>query len=139
VRFPQRPRSRRINPDDRIENGLVGGVVSCFQSKLPRLSHLYSLSDFGRTSHPKIWIREAPADVINLFHCQATAFNLLNRVVHSILSGHSRIALAITEPDAGSDVQGLQTEAQVSESGTHFIINGQKKVSMIIGANLIVS
>ncbi|KAH6886161.1 acyl-CoA dehydrogenase [Thelonectria olida] len=52
---------------------------------------------------------------------------LQQTVVDSILSGRSRIALAITEPDAGSDVQGLQTEAQLSESGSHFIINGQKK------------
>ncbi|KAF7554454.1 hypothetical protein G7Z17_g2923 [Cylindrodendrum hubeiense] len=49
-------------------------------------------------------------------------------VVPNILSGRSRIALAITEPDAGSDVRGLQTEAKLSEDGSHFIINGQKKV-----------
>jgi len=50
------------------------------------------------------------------------------RVVPAILSGKSRIALAVTEPDAGSDVAGLQTEAQLSDDGTHFIVNGNKKV-----------
>ncbi|KAH6688501.1 acyl-CoA dehydrogenase [Plectosphaerella plurivora] len=52
---------------------------------------------------------------------------LKKTVVHDILSGHSRIALAITEPEAGSDVQGLQTEAKLSDDGTHFIVTGQKK------------
>lgn len=45
-----------------------------------------------------------------------------------MLRGNSRIALAITEPDAGSDVAGLQTEAKITEDGRHFIVNGQKKV-----------
>ncbi|KPM42946.1 hypothetical protein AK830_g3622 [Neonectria ditissima] len=52
---------------------------------------------------------------------------LKEKVLHDILSGKSRIALAITEPDAGSDVRGLQTEAVLSEDGSHFIVNGQKK------------
>lgn len=51
-----------------------------------------------------------------------------NSVVHDVLSGKSRIALAITEPDAGSDVRGLQTDARLSDDGAHLIINGQKKV-----------
>lgn len=50
-------------------------------------------------------------------------------VVNDVLSGNSRIALAITEPEAGSDVRGLQTEAVLSNDGASLIINGQKKVS----------
>ena len=49
-------------------------------------------------------------------------------IAHQILSGDARIALAITEPEAGSDVQGLQTEAVLSGDGSHFVVNGQKKV-----------
>ncbi|KAJ5502790.1 acyl-CoA dehydrogenase [Penicillium fimorum] len=48
-------------------------------------------------------------------------------IIPSILSGRSRIALAITEPGAGSDVQGVQTEAKVSSDGSHFIVDGEKK------------
>ncbi|KAJ5365519.1 acyl-CoA dehydrogenase [Penicillium concentricum] len=48
-------------------------------------------------------------------------------VIPDILSGRTRIALAITEPGAGSDVQGVQTEARVSEDGSHFIVDGEKK------------
>lgn len=57
---------------------------------------------------------------------------LEERVVHDVLSGRHRVALAITEPSAGSDVQGVQTEAEVSEDGLNFIINGQKKVNLIL-------
>lgn len=49
-------------------------------------------------------------------------------MVSEILSGQKRLALAITEPNAGSDVQGLVTKAQLSKDGTHFIVDGQKKV-----------
>jgi alkylation response protein AidB-like acyl-CoA dehydrogenase len=35
--------------------------------------------------------------------------------------------LAITEPDAGSDVANLTCEAKLSEDGKHFIVNGEKK------------
>ncbi|TKX22878.1 acyl-CoA dehydrogenase-2 [Elsinoe australis] len=52
---------------------------------------------------------------------------LRTRVVDDILSGKRRIALAITEPGAGSDVQGLQTEAVLSGDGKAFVVNGQKK------------
>ncbi|KGO36371.1 Acyl-CoA dehydrogenase, N-terminal [Penicillium expansum] len=48
-------------------------------------------------------------------------------VIPDILSGRLRVALAITEPGAGSDVQGVQTEARVSEDGLHFIVDGEKK------------
>lgn len=51
-----------------------------------------------------------------------------NSVVDDVLSGKFRIALAITEPDAGSDVRGLKTEAVLTDDGKRLIINGQKKV-----------
>ncbi|OAL31619.1 hypothetical protein AYO20_08162 [Fonsecaea nubica] len=52
---------------------------------------------------------------------------LLNRILPGILSGDKRICLAITEPDAGSDVANLTCEAKLSEDGKHFIVNGEKK------------
>jgi alkylation response protein AidB-like acyl-CoA dehydrogenase len=48
-------------------------------------------------------------------------------VVDDVLSGRARIALAVTEPDAGSDVQGLKAEAELSADGSSFVVNGQKK------------
>ena len=42
-------------------------------------------------------------------------------------NGDKRICLAITEPDAGSDVANLTCEAKLSEDGKHYIVNGEKK------------
>ncbi|WPH02122.1 Hypothetical protein R9X50_00497700 [Acrodontium crateriforme] len=52
---------------------------------------------------------------------------LVDRIVPGILSGDKRICLAITEPDAGSDVANLTCEAKLSEDGKHYIVNGEKK------------
>ena len=52
---------------------------------------------------------------------------LKDRIIPGILSGDKRICLAITEPDAGSDVANLTCEAKLSEDGKHFIVNGEKK------------
>jgi alkylation response protein AidB-like acyl-CoA dehydrogenase/predicted heme/steroid binding protein len=52
---------------------------------------------------------------------------LIDRILPGILNGDKRICLAITEPDAGSDVANLTCEAKLSEDGKHYIVNGEKK------------
>lgn len=52
---------------------------------------------------------------------------LQDRVLPEILSGKKRICLAITEPEAGSDVKNLSCEAKRSACGKYFIVNGTKK------------
>ncbi|KAF4553169.1 Acyl-CoA dehydrogenase-like protein 4 [Elsinoe fawcettii] len=52
---------------------------------------------------------------------------LVERIMPGILNGDKRICLAITEPDAGSDVANLTCEAKLSEDGKHYIVNGEKK------------
>ncbi|KAK7525388.1 acyl-CoA dehydrogenase/oxidase [Phyllosticta citriasiana] len=52
---------------------------------------------------------------------------LLDKILPEILNGTKRICLAITEPDAGSDVANLTCEAKLSEDGKHYIVNGEKK------------
>ncbi|TNY17247.1 putative acyl-CoA dehydrogenase [Rhodotorula diobovata] len=52
---------------------------------------------------------------------------LQDRVLPDIMSGKKRVCLAITEPEAGSDVKNLSTEAVLSEDGKHYIVNGTKK------------
>ena len=49
------------------------------------------------------------------------------KVVPEVLSGDKQIALMITEPHAGSDVQGLTTTAEMSDDGKEWIVNGEKK------------
>jgi acyl-CoA dehydrogenase len=46
------------------------------------------------------------------------------RVLPGVLSGREISALAITEPDAGSDVANLKTRAK--RDGSHYIVNGTK-------------
>ncbi|RSL40879.1 hypothetical protein CEP54_015989 [Fusarium duplospermum] len=53
--------------------------------------------------------------------------NIKDTVIPEILSGRSKVALAITEPGAGSDVKRAQTEAGVSDDGSHFVVDGEKK------------
>lgn len=45
----------------------------------------------------------------------------------SIASGEKIGAYALTEPDAGTDAIGIKTTAQLSEDGTHYVINGEKQ------------
>ena len=52
---------------------------------------------------------------------------LQQRVVPDILTGKKRICIAITEPDAGSDVANVSTTAKLSNDGKHYIVNGTKK------------
>jgi len=49
---------------------------------------------------------------------------LIDRIMPDILNGDKRICLAITEPDAGSDVANLGCEAKLTEDGKHYIVNG---------------
>jgi alkylation response protein AidB-like acyl-CoA dehydrogenase len=37
------------------------------------------------------------------------------------------MALAISEPGAGSDVASIKTTAKLSSDGSHYIVNGVKK------------
>ena len=49
---------------------------------------------------------------------------LKKRFLPDLLTGRKRIALAITEPKAGSDVSNLSTSAELSSDGKHYIVNG---------------
>ncbi|KAL9607455.1 MAG: hypothetical protein Q9167_007631 [Letrouitia subvulpina] len=53
--------------------------------------------------------------------------SLVDRILPAILDGDKRICLAITEPDAGSDVANLTCEAKLTDDGKHYIVNGEKK------------
>ena len=52
---------------------------------------------------------------------------LQQRVLPDLLTGKKRICIAITEPDAGSDVANVTTEAIKSKDGKHYLVNGTKK------------
>jgi len=52
---------------------------------------------------------------------------LQERFLPELLTGKKRCCIAITEPEAGSDVAGITTTAQKTPDGKHYIINGTKK------------
>ncbi|QIW98417.1 hypothetical protein AMS68_003935 [Peltaster fructicola] len=52
---------------------------------------------------------------------------LKERIIDEVLSGKKKMCLAITEAFAGSDVAGIRTTAELSEDGSHYIVNGTKK------------
>ncbi|BGP55358.1 hypothetical protein JCM8202v2_002958 [Rhodotorula sphaerocarpa] len=49
------------------------------------------------------------------------------RLLPALLRGEKRSCLAITEPEGGSDVANIVTEAKKSEDGSHYVVNGSKK------------
>ena len=49
------------------------------------------------------------------------------KVTKAIILGEKRVALAISEAFAGSDVANVKTRANLSSDGTHYIVNGTKK------------
>ncbi|KAL8774918.1 MAG: hypothetical protein Q9194_003903 [Teloschistes cf. exilis] len=52
---------------------------------------------------------------------------LQERFLPDLLLGKKRICIAITEPEAGSDVAGIQTTATKTPDGKFYIVNGTKK------------
>jgi acyl-CoA dehydrogenase len=52
---------------------------------------------------------------------------LQERFVPDLLTGKKRICIAITEPEAGSDVGNITTTAKKSANGKYYIVNGTKK------------
>lgn len=52
---------------------------------------------------------------------------LQQRFLPPLLKGEKRICIAITEPDAGSDVANISTRAEKTADGNFYIVNGIKK------------
>ncbi|KAH6695419.1 long-chain specific acyl-CoA dehydrogenase [Plectosphaerella plurivora] len=52
---------------------------------------------------------------------------LQDRFLPDLLRGRTRSCIAITEPEAGSDVANITTTAELSPDGKFYIINGTKK------------
>ncbi|KAF1930816.1 short-chain specific acyl-CoA dehydrogenase mitochondrial precursor [Didymella exigua CBS 183.55] len=52
---------------------------------------------------------------------------LQERFLPDLLTGRKRTCIAITEPEAGSDVANITTTATKTPDGKHYIVNGTKK------------
>ncbi|MFD2570991.1 acyl-CoA dehydrogenase family protein [Spirosoma soli] len=54
------------------------------------------------------------------------SYDLKQRYLAPAVAGHKVAALAITEPDAGSDVSAIRTTAIRTDTGDEFVVNGTK-------------
>lgn len=52
---------------------------------------------------------------------------LQDQYLPDLLTGRKRACIAITEPDAGSDVANIRTTATKTPDGKHYVVNGAKK------------
>jgi acyl-CoA dehydrogenase len=57
---------------------------------------------------------------------------LQERFIPDLLTGRKRACIAITEPDAGSDVANIVTSAVKTKDGKHYIVNGTKKWYIVL-------
>ena len=49
------------------------------------------------------------------------------RWLPDLIHGRKLAAFALTEPEAGSDASNVQTQAKLSEDGSHYVLNGEKR------------
>lgn len=56
------------------------------------------------------------------------------RWLPGVASGETLLAIAMTEPDTGSDLANIKTAARLSDDGTHYVLNGAK--TFISGGSL---
>ena len=49
-----------------------------------------------------------------------------HRWMPDFVSGETMYAIAMTEPGTGSDLAGMSTRAELSDDGTHYVLNGAK-------------
>ena len=57
---------------------------------------------------------------------------LQERFLPELLLGKKRTCIAITEPEAGSDVANIHTTAEKTPDGKYYIVNGTKKWSEML-------
>lgn len=116
----------RIGPGPHLEgHKLPGGIKP---DEFDYFHELIAHEENSRISFPGLSDGLGAGLVIGLppvinFGSQA----LRAKVVPEVLSGAKRICLAITEPNAGSDVARIRATAKLSPDGKHYIVNGVKK------------
>lgn len=57
---------------------------------------------------------------------------LQERFLPDLLTGRTRTCVAITEPEAGSDVASITTTAVKSADGKYYVVNGAKKWYVVL-------
>ncbi|KAI8087737.1 acyl-CoA dehydrogenase/oxidase [Gilbertella persicaria] len=108
---------------DLLPYGLPGGVTSAEFDIFHEFVCIDELARCG--SGGLIWAIEGGLSIGLPPIMNFAREEIKRRVVTECLAGDKVIALAITEPDAGSDVANLTTTAK--DMGDYFLVNGNKK------------
>ncbi|MCT4657405.1 MAG: acyl-CoA dehydrogenase family protein [Cohaesibacter sp.] len=94
-------------------------------SEMDELATVILAEELGRSSY-------AGFAITALVHTDMASVHIFNagneaqkeRYLPDVIAGKSICAVAVTEPDAGSDVKGIRTTAR--KEGDHYILNGSK-------------
>ena len=116
----------QVAPREGGQEPLIMGVVSVddFDYFHEAITH----EELGRCACPGFYSGLGDGMVIGLPPVKQFANDAMAaRVLPEVLSGRKRIALAITEPQAGSDVANIVTRAEKTADGRFYKVNGTKK------------
>jgi len=107
-----------------------GGAGGDFRHELVVIEEMgrRGLEGFGAAVH---------SGIVAPYICELCGDAQKRKWLPSIVSGDAVLAIAMTEPDAGSDLKGIRTTARRDED--HYVISGQKTfISNGLSADLIV-
>jgi len=89
------------------------------------------LEELGRTSYGGFGVAVAvQAYMATSFIAHAGSDELKRKYLSAAIAGKKLAALGITEPNAGSDLSQIQTNAV--REGDHYIVNGKKSLSLMV-------
>ncbi|WFE46033.1 acyl-CoA dehydrogenase family protein [Verrucosispora sp. WMMD1129] len=103
-----------------IRSGGSSGLVAALFTHGIALPHMVAAA--GARSGGKL--PRPPGDAVERIDPTGREHDLIDRYVRPTLAGSMIGALAITEPDTGSDVAGIRTHARLD--GDHYVVNGAK-------------
>ena len=113
--------------DEMKDLGLFGATISPNYGGLGLPASIYAKIVSKVAS---VWM--APGGIFNSHLIQASAIERCGserqkeRFLPRMVSGEMRGGIALTEPNAGTDLQAIKTKAVKSEDGKNYIINGTK-------------
>lgn len=94
-------------------------------SEMDTLATVVLAEELGRSTFSGVAITAlVHTDMASVHIANAGSQAQRDRLMPAIIAGEKIVAVAVTEPDAGSDVKGIRTTAR--REGDHFVLNGAK-------------
>ncbi len=94
-------------------------------SEMDTLGSIVLAEELGRSTFGGVAITVlVHTDMASVHLANAGSDELKARFMPDIVAGRAITAVAVTEPDAGSDVKGIRTTAR--QAGDHYVLNGAK-------------